>query len=163
MTAIDTCFPNQNPINSIRLILKNNPMKKTILALALVAGLISFGGTAKAQSYNFTTFNYPNGVIGTYITGISGSTIVGYSYDSNYNASGFTYNGSAFTTLNDPNGVHGTYITGISGSTIVGYSYGSNYKTKAFVASAVPEPSTYALFGIGAIGMLVVMRRKKSA
>lgn len=28
---------------------------------------------------------------------------------------------------------------------------------------AVPEPSTCALFGIGAIGMLVVMRRKKTA
>ena len=28
---------------------------------------------------------------------------------------------------------------------------------------AVPEPSTYALFGIGAIGMLMVMRRKKTA
>jgi PEP-CTERM motif len=27
----------------------------------------------------------------------------------------------------------------------------------------VPEPSTYALFGIGAIGMLIVLRRKKSA
>jgi formylglycine-generating enzyme required for sulfatase activity len=28
---------------------------------------------------------------------------------------------------------------------------------------AVPEPSTYALFGIGAIGMLMVLRRKKAA
>ena len=28
---------------------------------------------------------------------------------------------------------------------------------------AAPEPSTYALFGIGAIGMLMVMRRKKTA
>ena len=28
---------------------------------------------------------------------------------------------------------------------------------------AVPEPSTYALFGLGAIGMLMVMRRKKTA
>jgi hypothetical protein len=29
--------------------------------------------------------------------------------------------------------------------------------------ASVPEPSTYALFGIGAIGMLMVMRRKKTA
>jgi hypothetical protein len=28
---------------------------------------------------------------------------------------------------------------------------------------SVPEPSTYALFGIGAIGMLIVLRRKKTA
>jgi hypothetical protein len=30
-------------------------------------------------------------------------------------------------------------------------------------SASVPEPSTYALFGIGAIGMLMVMRRKKTA
>jgi hypothetical protein len=30
------------------------------------------------------------------------------------------------------------------------------------VASVIPEPSTYALFGIGAIGMLMVLRRKKA-
>jgi len=29
--------------------------------------------------------------------------------------------------------------------------------------TAVPEPSTYALFGIGVVGMLLVMRRKKTA
>ena len=135
-------------------------MKKTFLALALVAGLTSFAGNTKAQSYNFTTLNDPNGVKGTRILGISGSTIVGYSTDSNYKISGFTYNGSAFTTLNDPNGVNGTYITGISGSTIVGFSYDSNYNDKAFVASAVPEPSTYALFGLGALALVVAYRRK---
>jgi hypothetical protein len=32
-----------------------------------------------------------------------------------------------------------------------------------YLADPVPEPSTYALFGIGAIGMLMVMRRKKTA
>jgi hypothetical protein len=106
--------------------------------------------------------NDPNGVYGTYITGISGSTIVGFSYGNNHIANGFTYNGSAFTTLNDPNGVYGTFITGISGSTIVGYSIDNNGMKNGFVASAVPEPSTYALFGLGAIGMLMVMRRKKT-
>ena len=30
-------------------------------------------------------------------------------------------------------------------------------------AQSVPEPSTYALFGIGAIGILMVLRRKKTA
>ena len=34
----------------------------------------------------------------------------------------------------------------------------------AFVGTtSVPEPSTYALFGLGAIGLLMVMRRKKTA
>jgi hypothetical protein len=29
--------------------------------------------------------------------------------------------------------------------------------------STIPEPSTYALFGIGAIGMLIVLRKRKTA
>jgi len=33
----------------------------------------------------------------------------------------------------------------------------------AFQPQSVPEPSTYALFGIGAIGLLMVVRRKKTA
>jgi hypothetical protein len=35
--------------------------------------------------------------------------------------------------------------------------------TPAPTPDAVPEPSTYALFGIGAIGLLMVLRRKKTA
>jgi hypothetical protein len=33
----------------------------------------------------------------------------------------------------------------------------------AYPSESIPEPSTYALFGIGAIGLLMVMRRKKTA
>ena len=33
----------------------------------------------------------------------------------------------------------------------------------AITITAVPEPSTYALFGIGAVGLLMVLRRKKTA
>jgi hypothetical protein len=32
-----------------------------------------------------------------------------------------------------------------------------------YTAQSIPEPSTYALFGLGAIGILMVMRRKKTA
>jgi len=32
-----------------------------------------------------------------------------------------------------------------------------------FSSDAVPEPSTYALFGLGTIGMLMVLRRKKTS
>ena len=42
-----------------------------------------------------------------------------------------------------------------------GYLTGGTQET--VITTAVPEPSTYALFGIGAIGMLLVMRRKKTA
>jgi hypothetical protein len=39
----------------------------------------------------------------------------------------------------------------------------SNQVSELYAAQSVPEPSTYALFGFGAIGLLMVMRRKKSA
>ena len=43
-----------------------------------------------------------------------------------------------------------------------GGSYNSSY-VGPITVSTIPEPSIYALFGIGAIGMLMVMRRKKTA
>ena len=39
----------------------------------------------------------------------------------------------------------------------------SYYGISVITPLAVPEPSTYALFGIGAIGMLMVLRRKKES
>ena len=75
-------------------------MKKLVLALALAAGLTSFAGNAKSQIYNFTTLNNPNGSDGTDITGISGSTVVGY-YSAGP-ANGFTETENVFTTVNNP-------------------------------------------------------------
>jgi hypothetical protein len=39
----------------------------------------------------------------------------------------------------------------------------SQHVSALYSYQAIPEPSTYALFGLGAIGMLMVMRRKKTA
>ena len=70
---------------------------------------------------SFTNLDDPVGVNGTYITGISGGTIVGSYLDSGGIANGFVYNGSSFTTVDVSGVVNGTYISGISGSTEVGY------------------------------------------
>jgi hypothetical protein len=48
-------------------------------------------------------------------------------------------------------------VSGTSGA-----NFGNGYFTLTEIQS-VPEPSTYALFGLGAIGMLMVIRRKKTA
>ena len=40
---------------------------------------------------------------------------------------------------------------------------GQSYGFRVASVGAAPEPSTYALFGLGAIGLLMVMRRKKTA
>jgi len=72
--------------------------------------------------------------------------------------------------------IRSSYITFMyAGAAVIGggvLSVGPNmqfnlYSTPAptpdVVPDVVPEPSTYALFGIGAIGMLMVLRRKKTA
>ncbi len=48
-------------------------------------------------------------------------------------------------------------------SDVVIYNRALNSNEVTSLVKAVPEPSTYALFGIGAIGVLMVLRRKKSA
>jgi len=42
-------------------------------------------------------------------------------------------------------------------------SLSSTEVANLYAAQVIPEPSTYALFGLGTIGMLMVMRRKKTA
>lgn len=128
----------------------------------------------------FTAINVPDSVY-TRVTGISGTTIYGSYIPDIGEPAGFLYNfganypnGGVFTTIDNPlaNGGFQT-ITGYADGTAYGYysiyypdpndeenDYSLNY---SFMATAVPEPSTYALFGIGAIGMLMVLRRKKTA
>ena len=47
--------------------------------------------------------------------------------------------------------------------TIFTTTFNKTYTDWSQTVTIVPEPSTYALFGIGAIGLLMVMRRKKTA
>lgn len=107
---------------------------------------------------------YHNGfsTINLYPVGMNGTKIYGYDGFGN----GIIFDGTNYTQLNVPPelGVN-TIITGVYGTTVVGSYFDSNGDSHGFVAtlSGVPEPSTYALFGIGAIGMLMVLRRKKTA
>jgi hypothetical protein len=42
-------------------------------------------------------------------------------------------------------------------------NYPIGFRVAQISANAVPEPSTFALFGLGAVGLLMVIRRKKTA
>jgi hypothetical protein len=167
-------------------------MKKTFLAFALVAGLTSFAGNAKADfNYSFTPV-YAIGTGWNILSPVTG-TIFG-----SLNADGTSFN---LTGISASNGIYSslfdnvTYnnlsiISGIikgiaqadnSIPTIAGivvdfgggpYAYQSLYiptsydgvragnGVSAATVSNVPEPSTYALFGLGALALVVAYRRK---
>jgi hypothetical protein len=70
--------------------------------------------------------------------------------------------GSGFTT-SITDALYITYNSSLYGSNSGYISSAVLFMDNSGGYGAIPEPSTYALFGIGAIGMLMVMRRKKTA
>lgn len=99
-------------------------MFQRLILAALTMSILGAGTShARAQDYTFTTLDDPSAEPGgTYATGISGSTVVGYYFDNSNVAHGFTYTAGVYTTLNMP-GALNTYAQAISGSTVVGYYY----------------------------------------
>jgi hypothetical protein len=227
----------------IQKIIQLNPMKKTLLTLALVTGLTLFAGNLKAAnliqngnfdngfsgwissgnvsitSYynsssvynpnnwdypwvdikapygiytanNFAQLGIPNGGYGVNTLSQSFDTIIGNTYTVSFAANGRTDRGSDYFiasigTLNLLNkGSYNDVGSGVVVDRIEGWAnYSTNFSatqttsTLTFTTQnrdsaygvgmisvqSVPEPSTYALLGIGAIGMLMVLRKKKTA
>ena len=208
-------------------------MKKTILALALVAGLTSFAGSAKAaiivttlnedmtkfsifsyqisqnsvttanpgEGFSIGGYNAKNYQQGYYFSGGMSFVQTGQEYWEGYNniykmsssllQLGSTIDGSTSFKgdvygYNDGNPFTGEIYQGlraeVEGNTYYGYIQGTGNGgttwtldsisfnstpgasvTVTDTTAAVPEPSTYALLGIGAIGLLMVLRKKKTA
>ena len=195
-------------------------MKKTILALALVAGLTSFAGSAKAavitadlnqfsgSPFSFIGFGYNNGVITSdYNDGIDGWCIPGSDDQPAWGIIGIQSSQSAGDGYYDASNTplqYGAIIDALvyygtdGGNVAVNESTGGYWAARfnaggrnfnygyvqvdvtssgmtfgmagvettpnlAITAGAVPEPSTYALLGIGAMGLLMVLRKKKTA
>ena len=179
-------------------------MKKTILALAVVAGLTSFTGTVKAGltfDFSFTdlasstisgvlTLNDANtSAQSLYITSTFGLTPIAFNQGFNYvftdpqsfmydvSANSFTVSDGNITSANFWGSGYGSYgniqlNTSFSGDYYNYYYYDNvgtgngpvaNLAGITFTPAAVPEPSTFALFGLGALGLGMAMRRKKTA
>jgi hypothetical protein len=77
---------------------------------------------------------------GTFPTGICGTNIVGWYFDTNSFTHGFLYNGRTYTTLDDPLGLGSTYALGIDGGNIVGFYTDTNNSSHGFLYNG----STYA-------------------
>jgi hypothetical protein len=91
----------------------------------------------------------------TSAAGVFDGVVVGDYFDSNDVSHGFIYDNSMFTTLDDPLGARGTVVTGIYGTTIVGYYLPAiPGAISGFIATPVPEPTSMAILGIGAVALL---------
>lgn len=129
----------------------------TALALAC------WGAAAQAQTY--TDLNDPLAINGngTWATGVSGNTIVGYCEDATGHYHGFSYSmvTRVFNNFDDPLALvganWGTFAQGVSGNTIVGYyddhngarrgfSYdGTTFTTLSATINNYPAPETIAI------------------
>ena len=107
-----------------------------ILEAAVLAGAALQTGVlcARAQ-YTFTTLNHPladPSFLGTAITGISGTTLVGFYSDSARLAHGFVFDGVTWRTVDYPSS-HGTIFSGISGTNISGSYSDPSTNSQAFI------------------------------
>ena len=142
-------------------------------------GSLSFTGGLALQNESTTTFliNSTNSFTSINLLGAS----LTYGGILNFNITSYTpAAGDAFTLFNMTGGttrsgdfasvtagsLFFTDASGIWTATDNGLTYqfsDSTGQLTVATATAVPEPSTYALFGLGAIGLLMAMRRKKTA
>jgi hypothetical protein len=181
-------------------------MKKTILALALVAGLTSFAGNAKAAVLTFNwsiagdgSYGSSTDVIGgvltlndagteatsLYVTSNQGGNV---HFDSSINFVNYVneWSPNNFTVVNGKI-TSAEFTANVAGepSYNIGFGYygmynsfnssSYDYQKQSFnyfdtvntstgmdgvTFTLVPEPSTYALFGLAALALIIAYRRK---
>jgi hypothetical protein len=78
-------------------------------------------------------------------------------------SSGYKTDQTGSGSFSGTNDVGQSYQGAISDYAVYNRALSSAEVSQLYTAQSVPEPSAYALFGIGAIGMLMVIRRKKTA
>ena len=142
------------------------------------AGVLSFSAGLTLESGSTTTFliNAPGDFTSINILGNN----INFGGELIFNIASYTPTaGDAFTLFNMTGGatqsggfssvsagsMFFTESEGIWSASYGDYAYQFSQSTGQLsveASQAIPEPSTYALFGIGAIGMLMVMRRKKA-
>lgn len=112
-----------------------NGQLRIVRSLALVLALLLVAGAGTSLAITYTPIDEPlvGSSIGTVVTGISGSNIVGFYGDSANSVHGFLYDGSTYKTLDNPLGIGRTYANGISGGNVVGQYYDSSGGSHGFL------------------------------
>lgn len=85
----------------------------------------------------------------------------GYIVGNYYPGGGFIYDGTGYITVNYP-GAQWSSINGINDSGHLVGQYSDNNSTHGFVATPVPEPSLFLLFGLSIAGMAMWHILRKS-
>ncbi len=83
-------------------------------------------------AWTWTNLDYP-GATNTYVSGISGTTIVGYYTMPDSGTNGFIFNGNSWVSLTHPGGNGTTAPTGISEDRIAGYYHSNSFQDAGFV------------------------------
>jgi probable HAF family extracellular repeat protein len=98
---------------------------------------------------NLTIIHYP-GSIATYAIGINNSGEIAGWFSGSGAGRGFLDTGGTFTSIDVPGANNGTYAQGINDSgQIVGYFVDPVFH--GFLATPIPEPATWLLFGSGGL------------
>src|SRR5260370_37995567 len=136
---------------------------QVVRCLCFVSLLIGLSARSSAAIiYAFTTFDVPGAfVTNTFAFGINAAgQIVGQfltSMGPTGSAHGFLKDGASFTTIDVP----GAFSTEAFGINAAGQIAGSDFtRGHGFVATPVPEPATWLLFGSSLVGLVRWRRRR---
>jgi hypothetical protein len=120
-------------------------------------GAIDGTQSLKDSSWHFLSVTFTRGdAIRAYLDGTLNQTA------NISSATGYQTNSQSllFGKLSDGSGLGSQYYYGLLDDVSI-YNRALS-SAEVFQLYTIPEPSTYALFGLGAIGMLMVMRRKRT-